>query len=763
MSKYNGLANRRACYLWHTENPLKENHICQASMPLISEKDFKSRLNPEQYRAVTHIEGPVLVIAGAGSGKTRTLVYRVARLIMEGIPPESILLLTFTRKAASGMLQRASEITGPACSQVAGGTFHSFAHRMLRSHAHLAGYSPNFTIMDAGDTRDLLHLLAREMKFTGPGKRFPRKATLAAIISKAENASKPIEDIIQRYYPHLSRDIKSITMLHQAYTRYKKKHGLMDYDDLLLRWRDILLDSPRVRQEMGERYQFIMVDEYQDTNPAQAEIVRLMATGHENVMVVGDDAQSIYSFRGATINNILDFPHLFPGTTIIKLEKNYRSTQPNLDCTNAIIANASQKFSKRLTAHRTGGVPPALYQARDENEQAAFVAGHIASLIDNGTEPHEIAALFRAGFHSFALETELNARGIPFEKRGGMRLIESAHIKDFISVLRISQNPLDRLSLERALLLIPHLGIKTAGKIFAEVVKSSDPHRLLAEYPSRARWAEKLQELGKLLLEINHLASHGKFRKILDMAEKWYRPFLQANYIDDFPKRQQDISQLIAMSSKYGTIQEMLDELALDPPEKGPDDSSNRKRVVLSTIHSAKGLEWKAVYILSMAEGRFPSPASQNSIDELEEERRLFYVAATRAKDYLCLCYPMFINMAGAGLAPAEPCRFLKEIPPSLLHQIDPATHPLHTHAEQGFEACTKTPAVTSKNFSQGSGGLGPDQQGDIPLAPGTRVRHSTFGRGKIIQKISTEKVKVLFEVGGIKTLHLKYAKLCVI
>jgi len=296
----------------------------------------------------------VLVIAGAGSGKTRTLVYRVARLIMEGIPPESILLLTFTRKAAASMLRRASEITGPECSDVAGGTFHSFAHRMLRSYAHLAGYSRNFTIMDATDTRDLLQLLAKQMELMGPGKRFPRKATLASIISKTENSSHALEEIIERYYPQLLKDRQGIAMVHEAYQKYKKVHGLMDYDDLLLRWRDVLLENAGLREQMGERFQFIMVDEYQDTNPAQAEIVRLMATGHDNVMVVGDDAQSIYSFRGATINNILDFPSLFQGTTIIKLEKNYRTTQPNLDCTNAIIANARRKFTKHLSAHRQG-------------------------------------------------------------------------------------------------------------------------------------------------------------------------------------------------------------------------------------------------------------------------------------------------------------------------------------------------------------------------------------------------------------------------
>ncbi len=730
----------------------------------ISPKDFTSRLNAAQLQAVEHTEGPVLVIAGAGSGKTRTLVYRVARLILHGIPPESILLLTFTRKAAAGMLKRAAEITGPECSQVAGGTFHSFAHRMLRRYAHLAGYPSNFTIMDATDTRDLLHLLAREMQFTGPGKRFPRKATIASIISKAENASKGVEDIILDYYPHLSKDINALSRLHEAYSNYKKKHGLMDYDDLLLRWRDILLDNPDVREIMGDTYQYIMVDEYQDTNPAQAEIVRLMATGHDNVMVVGDDAQSIYSFRGATINNILDFPHLFPGTTIIKLEKNYRSTQPNLDCTNAIIANARRKFAKRLVAHRKGGVPPVLYTARDENEQASFVAAQIGALIKNGVDPSEIAVLFRAGFHSFSLETELNAAGIPFEKRGGMRLVESAHIKDFISILRVAINPLDRLSLERVLVLIPALGIKTAEKIFAQLIKSENPLELIVSYKSKAKWADKLHELGSILLEIRELSKGENLSEILKIAESWYRPYLRLHYLDDFPKRQQDISQLFAISSKYGSIQEMLDELALDPPETAPFQNDEQEKVVLSTIHSAKGLEWKAVFILSMAEGRFPSPASENSAEEIEEERRLFYVAATRAKDLLCLCYPQFINMAGAGLMPASPCRFLSEIPQELL-QVLSSTKSQETdttsttrRVHNGASAAISSGKAANGKSSESSGRIT-----DTPFSPGTLVRHSTFGRGKVIQKISKEKVKVLFDVGGVKTLHLRYAKLCVI
>jgi len=726
----------------------------------ITDEDFRQRLNPEQYRAVTHIAGPVLVIAGAGSGKTRTLVYRVARLIMEGIPPESILLLTFTRKAAASMLMRAAEITGPECSQVAGGTFHSFAHRMLRSYAHLAGYSSNFTIMDATDTRDLLQLLAKQMKLAGPGKRFPRKATLAAIISKAENSARSVDEILKRYYPHLLKDREGLSMVHEAYQNYKKAHGLMDYDDLLLRWRDILLENHDVRENMGQRFQFIMVDEYQDTNPAQAEIVRLMATGHDNVMVVGDDSQSIYSFRGATINNILDFPSLFQGATIIKLEKNYRSTQPNLDCTNAIIANARQKFTKHLSAHRTGGTLPVLYQARDENDQAAFVASQIAALVQNGISPNEIAVLFRAGFHSFSLETELNARGIKFEKRGGLRLVDSAHIKDMLSVLRLSMNPLDRLSLNRALLLIEHLGPRTAEKIFAELVKSDSPVEALAQFSSKARWVEKVHELGRVILEIRELLQGSHVNKILETAEKWYRPFLQLHYADDYPRRQQDIGQLKAVAAKYASIDEMLADLALDPPETGQAGKTQKRRVVLSTIHSAKGLEWKAVYIISMAEGRFPSPAALNDADDIEEERRLFYVAATRAKDILFFCYPAFINMAGAGLMPSQLCRFLQEIPSVLLKSW--RTNTVNREMESKIVG-VKDNSESRAEDSESELDSNKTSKAAHQFKPGTKVRHSTFGRGTVVQTVSKDKIKVLFDVGGIKTLHLKYAPVSII
>ncbi len=725
--------------------------------------DFEKSLNEQQYRAAKFLDGPLLVIAGAGSGKTRTLVYRVAMLILQGIPPESILLLTFTRKAAANMLQRAARITGMECSQVDGGTFHAFAHRMLRSHAHLAGYPHDFTIMDSADSRDLIGLLISESGVSGRSGRFPKKTTVMSLISKARNGMRSIDDTIRRYYSHLMPEAQGIGMIAEAYQAYKKKHALMDYDDLLLLWRDILVDNHEVRTVMGQRYQFIMVDEYQDTNPAQAEIVRLMATGHDNVMVVGDDAQSIYSFRGATIDNIRQFPSLFHGTTIIKLEKNYRTTQPNLDCANAIMASGDNQFAKKLTAFRSGGSPPVLYKARDENDQGRYVAGMIWELIDKGVSPREIAVLFRAGFHSFAVETELNARGIKFEKRGGLKLVESAHIKDLLSLLRLSVNPLDRLSLVRVLVLIDRIGAKTADKIFARMVRSEKPIETLAEFETRASWGNDVRKLGKLISQLREMSRENAVSGLLEHAAKWYTPVLQKKYLDDYPRRNLDISQLISLARKYSDVNDMLAELALDPPDPTPRNHDSEERVILSTIHSAKGLEWKAVFIISMAEGRFPSPASTNDVNELEEERRLLYVAATRAKDLLFFCCPAFINVSGGGMMPARPCRFLESIPSSLVQLWDRVEQSGRNGSKgRACEGDGAPPVDASAPLDKPDAPADPHDPGD-PFTPGTRVRHSAFGRGRIVEKLQDEKVKVLFDVGGLKTLHLKYARLSII
>lgn len=710
---------------------------------------FERELNTSQFQAVMHDQGPVLVIAGAGSGKTRTLVFRVARLVMDGVPPENILLLTFTRKAATTMLDRAARLGGSVCQRVQGGTFHGFCHRMLRQHAHLIGYPPGFTIMDQADSQDLIRLLAKQMGLVGKGKKYPSKAALCAMFSKAANSGAMIDEIIETYYPHMSEHVQSIGELFNAYKAYKAAHGLMDYDDLLLKWLRVLREFEHVRQHAGERFKYIMVDEYQDTNQAQAEIVRLMAGPDSNVMAVGDDSQSIYSFRGANFKNILDFPKMFPGTRIIKLEKNYRTTQPNLDCTNAIISNARQKFTKRLTAHRKGGKPPVVFAAMDENEQAAFVVQAIQKHLEDGVEPGEIAVLFRAAFHSYQVETLLNREGIPFIKRGGMRLVDAAHIKDMVCLLRLVINPLDRLSLDRVLLLIDRLGPKSAEKIFAEMTRAASPLEALSNIKSKAVWRSEVQKLGQLLTRLSEYS--GELPGLLDELIAWYRPYVEEHYSDDYPKRMQEIAHLKAMAANYPDAMEFLADLALDPPEKD-EEPERASKIVLSTIHSAKGLEWQVVFVISLSEGRFPSPMADNRPDEIEEERRLFYVASTRAKDHLYFCCPAFINVQGAGLMPARPCRFLAEIPEELMARRKgvAAAGRVDRHKEQFRK---------HKRRQEGQAHSAP-VSGNGAFQPGDRVRHSIFGKGTVLQMLDKVRVKVMFDVAGEKTLRLDYTSL---
>ena len=406
-------------------------------------------LNRSQHEAVTHLDGPLLVVAGAGSGKTRTLVYRVAHLLGLGILPENLLLLTFTRRASQEMLLRASHLLDESCQDVAGGTFHAMANMLLRRYGYHIGYAPNFTIIDRSDAEGIINILKSSLSLAGAGKRFPTKRVIINMISKAVNRSTDLETLLYDEYEHLEEFLSSILLLQDHYEKFKFAHGLMDYDDLLINLKKVLKDNDQVRQEVSRRFQYIMVDEYQDTNAIQAEIVRLMASTHNNVMAVGDDSQSIYSFRGADFRNIMDFPSIFPNTRIIKLEENYRSTQPILSMTNAIIEKADEKYTKTLFTKVEGGNKPELYSAADAGEEARYITGRIEELQKDGLSLKEMAVLFRSGFHSYKLEIELASKGISFEKRGGLKLTESAHIKDFLSYFRILVNDQDNLSWNR--------------------------------------------------------------------------------------------------------------------------------------------------------------------------------------------------------------------------------------------------------------------------------------------------------------------------
>ena len=697
--------------------------------------DFEAHLNPEQLEAVTLIEGPVLVIAGAGSGKTRTLVFRVANLIGQGVDPGSILLLTFTRKAAQEMLRRAGELVGEQSALVTGGTFHSFCYSQLRMYSHVLGYPSHFTVLDRGDMEDLLALLAKELGFATEGQVFPKKGGLATICSKRMNCMKDTEWVLNRGYPQYVHLAPTLDALFEAYHEYKRRHALMDYDDLLINWKRTLELDSRIRDMISNRYQFIMVDEYQDTNQVQAELIRLMATTHDNVMAVGDDAQSIYSFRGANFKNIIEFPRMFPGTHIIKLERNYRTHQPNLDCTNAIIANAKEKFTKRLTAVKDGGEPPILYEAFDENDQAEFVSQRIRELLLMGKDPAEIAVLFRAGFHSFQLEGLLNRYGIGYVKRGGLKLLEGAHIKDVLSFLKIIMNPLDILALRRVFTLVPGLGEKGVQRIYEAMLRADDPLAAVLEFNTRARWGRPLKELVKHIMELRDQGS--SLEELFESLSNLYEPILRSRYPDDYPRRLQELEELMVIAGNFEEIGEFLTEMALDPPDE-EEAYGKQECVCLSTVHSAKGLEWDVVFVISLAEGRFPSPMALDRDEDLEEERRLFYVAATRAKDRLYLVYPRWIRVSHGGGRPGRPSRFLEEIPTGLIKKWDPVPeHMVKVRAPGGRLG------VNGGVFSAGS-----------------RVRHALFGPGTVTRVLDRERIAVDFDDSGQKIINIGIARL---
>jgi DNA helicase-2/ATP-dependent DNA helicase PcrA len=649
---------------------LKRQQPAPARAPRI---DYASELNESQYKAVTTIDGPLLIVAGAGTGKTRTLVYRVARLVETGVRPESLLLLTFTRRAATSMLARAAQLADARCQRVSGGTFHSMAHSVLRKYSELTGVERSFTVLDSSDTEDLIDLLRRQMKITSKTGRFPRKRTICAIYSMAANKLMTIEEVVKRYYPQFARERKDLEQLFKAFDDYKRERQMLTYDDLLVRLREALEESRELCDRLSEQYRYIMVDEYQDTNRLQAQIVRLMAAAHDNVAVVGDESQSIYSFRGASFKNMLEFPELFPKAQVIKLEENFRSTQPVLDLANAIISYAETGYAKRLFSRMAEGAPPMLVSARDENEQSRFICERIEELRDEGVPLHEIAVLFRASSHSFDLEIELGKHGIPFRKFGGIRFAESAHIKDALSFLRVALNPADTLSWFRMLKLIDHIGDATVEQILSHLgierrefrtVKAKESlFNRLKQFPARASCKDQLIKLAHVLRTIvEHKSPHTQLSTVL----RFYRPILKARY-DDYPRRQRDLEHLQAIAKRYKNAAELLADVALDPSDAAQTEARGTGYVTLSTVHSAKGLEWNTLFIIWMTDGWFPSSRSAEEFEDLEEERRLLYVAATRAKEHLYFTCPMgaYRSMGEDSLPTVS--RFLEPIPDTIL------------------------------------------------------------------------------------------------
>jgi DNA helicase-2/ATP-dependent DNA helicase PcrA len=626
--------------------------------------DYQKELNPAQYQAVTTLEGPVLVIAGAGSGKTRTLVYRLAYLVEQGVDPSAILLLTFTRKASREMLTRAVHLLDRPLGQVTGGTFHGVCYLWLRQYGGRLGYPKGFTVMDRSDQGDLLQMLKERLglkKLPGP---FPRKETMAEILGAVVNKDLSLDSLLTRDYPQFLEQRDHLAKMAAAYQDEKRRHALMDYDDLLLEGRRLLLEHEDVRRHLSRRFGYLMVDEYQDTNRLQAELVQLLAYTHKNVMAVGDDSQSIYSFRGANFRNIMDFPNLFPGTRIIKLEENYRSTQPILDLANAIIAGARDRYTKCLFTRRADGGRPRLFRAATENEQSRLVLAQVQDLQEQDIPLSRMAVLFRAGYHSFDLEIELVRAAIPFMKFGGFKFMESAHIKDLLAHLRVVANPRDTMSWNRLLLLVPGVGRATCNRFNSQVEGGFDLEAGVKWLRSQRR-PQELKDLAELMESLN--APGQTLMTRMNLALAYYEPLAKARY-DDYPKRIKDLEHLLAITARYKELQTFLNDLTLEPPSSLADVvRPTHDYLTLSTVHSAKGLEWDAVFIIWAAEGRFPGFYSQERDEDLEEERRLMYVAATRARDYLAVIFPSIGYNRQFGMTVNSPSRFIADIPRSLL------------------------------------------------------------------------------------------------
>lgn len=718
--------------------------------------DYNEVLNPAQFEAVISLEGPVQVIAGAGSGKTRTLVYRVARLIESGVPPENILLLTFTRKAAGEMLERAASLTDERCRNVAGGTFHSLAHRVLRTNAHLLGFEATFTILDRQDMEEIIKALVKEINPDNNITRFPKKGTIASIISKAANLEKSVEWLMNDEYSQFLEHTSVITKISELYGKYKKNNQLMDYDDLLIFFRQLLAENKTIRDELSMRYGYIMVDEYQDTNGIQADIVKWLASNHHNVMVVGDDSQSIYSFRGANYRNMFEFQNIFPEVKTIKLEQNYRSTQPILKLTNAIMDHAAEKFTKCLFTERGGGEKPRVIDVKSDPEQAMFISSSIKKYLEQGYAYKDMAVLFRAAHHSFELELEMVRQEVPFVKYGGFKFLESSHIKDLLCHLRVITNSNDTISWGRILRLVKNIGQKKSQTIIKWLRDQPEVSVDLGKWPGMGKKDEGLKSLADLLNKLSE--KDIKPAKAVELAYRYYDPILKENF-DNFPKRQKDLDQLIVMAERFKNLGSFLDELVLDPPTSNIDiePESSDNFVTLSTVHSAKGLEWPIVFVIWVMEGYFPSAKAHSSAESIEEERRLMYVATTRAKDRLIMCYPGMESIPAWQLADmgfrTGLSSFLRDIPEGIVE-----------HKSNGNSWPFARPAWPSKGrkvFKRpGTNEMPSIKNSSGDIRTGDRVMHPAFGKGVVSKFVDSNKVEVLFSNVGRKLLHLDHTTL---
>ena len=645
---------------------VKKYTLKKVSSDVIYKVDYENELNPPQLEAVKQKEGSVLVIAGAGSGKTKTLTYRVARLIEDGINPKNILLLTFTKKAAQEMLSRAAIVLDSRCEQVAGGTFHSFANVILRKYSSLLELNNNFTITDRADSEDIINHI-RSNIIGKQEKRFPKKGTILDIYSKAVNKNIPSENIILCEYKQFEHCTEKINEIICEYNNYKHKNSILDYDDLLLYLKTLLECNPEVRKKLSNQYKYIMVDEYQDTNTIQAQIVKLLASEHNNVMAVGDDSQSIYSFRGANFKNILEFPELFENTKIIKLEQNYRSSQNILLLANEILLKAKEKYTKTLFSDIVSPIKPALISANDMKMEAEFISQRVLELVEEeNLSLNDICVLARSARMTYNLEIELAKRNIPYKKFGGMKFIEAAHIKDIIAHLRVILNPSDIISYTRILLLLDGIGNQSANKLLPILVNDSE----IKNKNLPVKNPEAVIKLTDLIN--NNQKDIFNPKKVVQNVLKYYENILRDKY-DDYTKREKDLEHFLALSEKYTSLEDFLSDLALEPPDTSVTDIDSGAQkdefLTLSTIHSAKGLEYKAIFIIGAVDGRFPSLYSFNSPEDLDEELRLMYVAVTRAKTHLAITYPIDMFDYSTNMVLSKPSRFLDGINQDILER----------------------------------------------------------------------------------------------
>lgn len=611
-------------------------------------------LNPQQRAAALHGDEPLLIVAGAGTGKTTTLAHRVAALVARGVPPQRILLLTFTRRSAAEMLRRVDALLGrmrrgaagaapTSTRELWGGTFHAVATRLLRQHGQLIGLSPEFTILDRSDAEDLLGLIRSELELAKSSQRFPLKGTCLDIYSRCVNTQQPLETLLKRDFPWCHEHQAGLKRLFAAFTARKEEQQLLDYDDLLLFWH-ALMSEPACADVVRAQFACVLVDEYQDTNVLQLEILRGLRPDGRGLTAVGDDAQSIYSFRAATVRNILDFPQHFPGAAVLPLEQNYRSTQPLLEATNRVIALAREGHRKTLWSRRTEGTKPAFVQCLDESEQTDYVVDRILELRETGVPLRQQAVLFRAAHHSLALELELSRRNVPFHKFGGLKFVEAAHVKDLLAFLRLAENPRDAVSALRVLLLLPGIGPKKAQGLVAQLQTSQGDFAAWGDFkPPSAAGVHWPLFLALLQLLSRRPGAALSLPEEMHHVRRFYAPLAEARY-DDAGVRLRDLEQLEQLAARYESRAQLLAELTLDPPNSTQDFAADPwlddDWLTLSTIHSAKGLEWEAVFVLHAADGNIPSDMATGSPEEIEEERRLFYVALTRAKSTLTVCQP---------------------------------------------------------------------------------------------------------------------------